>query len=455
MSLNHRWAAPGADRSLDESLLTRLAVLALALPLLLALEASCGDDSPGADAALPDGATDGGLPDGGSDAALPDPPCVTPLVTGQTFALDPEGPDTQIHASAIFDGESVWVAYNRPDVEGGFDVFAARLDCDGSARVAPFRVNTTDHNDIDPTLATRGGHLYLAWQSDTGQFPDNMELLVRTYLVDGTPVMTADRVLDTVRGGVTETGNHWLPTLAPLAGGFAVAGARAVDDASGFQVFVQRLANDGADAEESFDASFTPLASQTYPALASASDGTLHLAYLQAFGPDWEDFVLHTAVAPGARVVDPLPPVAPAGRTLSGSAHLAAGSGGRVLLAFDDAVVNRVVLTDATHFGAGAPEALVGEVGLVNHSPVLAAAPGGGAVAWYRHVTGFYSELWVQRFDYDGAAFALGTPALVTGEWVPPYAPAITHVKDNIYFVAWSQGTSPDFRLMGIFLELD
>ena len=127
-------------------------------------------------------------------------------------------------------------------------MWGVRLDCDGSPRVAPFRISTTDYNEVDPTLAIGHGHLYTAWQSDTGLFPDNMELVVRSFGVDGTPVMAEDLVLDTVRGGATLTGNHWMPALAPLPSGFAVAGARAVEDASGFQVFVQRLANDGTDA---------------------------------------------------------------------------------------------------------------------------------------------------------------------------------------------------------------
>jgi hypothetical protein len=415
----------------------------------------CGDDSPGRDGAVSDAAMDGGPGDGGSDASVPDPPCRTPLVTGQPFAIDPAGPDTQIHVAASFDGESVWVVYNRPDPAGGFDVWAVRLDCDGSQRVAPFRVNTTDHNDIDPTLAIGGGRLYLAWQSDNGVFPDNLDLLVRSYLLDGTAVMATDRALDTVRNGLTETGSHWMPALAPLPGGFAVAGARAVEDASGFQLFVQRLTSDGADAEESFDASFAPLGSQTYPSMASTEDGALYLAYLQAVAPDWDDFALHTAVDPGARVADPLPAVGPAGRGLAGSVHVAAGTGGEVLLALGDATVNRIVLTDATHFGSGAPEVLLGEAGLLNYSPVVAVSPSGGAVAWYRHMAGLQNELWVQGFAFDGSAFSLGAPELATGEWVPPYQPTITHVKDDVFFVAWSQGTSPAFRLMGVFVELE
>lgn len=427
--------------------------------LFLGLGAGCGDDAPGGDGSLPDGATDSGPGDAGTDAqadaAVPDPPCVTPLVTGQAFEIDPAGPNTQIHVEAAFDGESVWIVYNLPDGAGYFDVHATRLNCDGTHRVAPFRVNTTDYNDVDPTLAVGDGHMYAAWQSDTGLFPDNMELLVRTFLVDGTPVMVEDRILDTWRNGVLETGNHWLPVLGALPSGFAVAGSRAVEDASGFQVFVQRLDADGSMAEESFDASFAPLASQTFPTLAAMADGTLYLAYGQGVAPDWDDHVLYTAIAPDARVVSPLPPLPPAGRTLGEAPHLASGPDGAVYLAFGDPLVGRIVLTDAAALIPDAPETLLGEAGLVNFYPKVAATQGGGAVVWYRNVSGLRNELWIQRFTFDGASFSLSTPDLATGEWVPPYPPAITHIRDDIYFVAWSQGTSPDFRIMGAFLEPD
>jgi hypothetical protein len=38
---------------------------------------------------------------------------------------------------------------------------------------------------------------------------------------------------------------------------------------------------------------------------------------------------------------------------------------------------------------------------------------------------------------------------------VPPYGTAITHVVGNVYFLAWSEGFSPDFRIMGSFIALE
>ncbi len=81
--------------------------------------------------------------DAGPDGSTSDA-CADLLVTDTIFELDPDGPDTQIHVNAAFDGQGVWIVWNRPDGNNYFDVWAQRLGCDGEALVEPFRVNTTD-----------------------------------------------------------------------------------------------------------------------------------------------------------------------------------------------------------------------------------------------------------------------------------------------------------------------
>lgn len=415
---------------------------------------ACGDDSGGGR----DGGLDGALRDGGGDAGgdaaadaqVTTSPCLTPLVTDTPFALDPDGPDTQIHAAAAFDGESIWVVYNRPDALGGFDVYGVRLQCDTTWRLPPFQINTTDHNDVDPTLAVGNGHLYVAWQTDTGTGVDNMQLLLRTFDVGGVPLMSADEMLRTTRAGQPVPGNTWMPALAPLPTGFAVAGARAVPDASGFQVFLQRLDDQGAAVEPTLDASFAPASSQTYPALAAAPDGALLLAYLQADPPDFTDRAVLTRFAAGASTPAPLPPIPAAGRDAGDAAAVALGPGGETYVAFSDPDAGQVVLAEAASNGA---EAVLGEAGR-SFSPALAAAPGGGAVAYYQNVSGIQNQLWALRFTHSTWGFQLGSPVQVTLEMVAPYPPTIAHVTQDVYFLAWSQGDSPDFRLMGAFVRL-
>ena len=418
----------------------------------------CGDE-PGAgdnDAALPDAALDAAVtPDAAPDADVtPDPPCVTPLVTGQIFELDPDGPDTQIHVNAAFDGESVWVVYNRPDALGGFDVYGLRLDCDGTQRLPPFQINTSDWNDLDPALSVGSGKVYVAWQTDTSVWPNNMDTVFRTYDVSGTALMATDLVLETQREGNPVPGNAWMPDVAALpGGGFVLAGARGIDDASGFQVYLQWLSDTGVAQGESVDASYMRLASQTYPAVAAATDGTVYLAFTHDASPYSDEHVLHAAYATSGSSPIPNPPaLAAEGRAGTAPAYAAAPDG-RVYLAFTDPDTNQVVLTDGKVFGTG-PIAELGTPGRMDYGATLATTTGGGAVAWFRNVSGFSNNLRVQSFTFDGSTFQLGTATTASTETVPPYAPAITHITGDIYFVAWSQGANPDYRVVGTFIEL-
>ena len=129
------------------------------------------------------------------------------------------------------------------------------------------------------------------------------------------------------------------------------------------------------------------------------------------------------------------------------------GTDGRVYLAFGDPVSAQVVLTDGAAFGA-APSVELGMRGKSDFAPTVAPSAGGGAVAWHKNVSGYQDNLYAQAFRHDGTAFTLGTPVLVTPQTVPPYAPAITHVRDDLYFLAWSEGTNPNFVVKGVFTRL-
>ena len=65
-------------------------------------------------------------------------------------------------------------------------------------------------------------------------------------------------------------------------------------------------------------------------------------------------------------------------------------------------------------------------------------------------VRGFRNQLVVVGFSVSGSTITLSAPFEVVHETpAPPYAPAITHVRDGVYFVAWAEGTSPEFTLRG------
>jgi hypothetical protein len=116
----------------------------------------------------------------------------------------------------------------------------------------------------------------------------------------------------------------------------------------------------------------------------------------------------------------------------------------------------QIVILDGSDVGATPASLELGMVGRIDHSPVLAAPANGtgGAVAYYRNLSGAQNEVIVQSFLFDGSAFSagpevnipLGSPALGV------YAPAIVHVEGDVYFVAWSEGASPDLSLYGRFV---
>ncbi len=429
-----------------------------------ALNSGCGDDSATApDATILDAealdsrldaSQDADQDDAGQqDAGVVHPPCNTALVTDSPIDLDPAGPDTQIHAAAAFDGHALWLVYNRPDDQGLFDVYGLRLDCDGTLRTEPFRINTTDYNDIDPSIAIGPAGVLVSWQTDRGAAENNMQMLLRTFDLDASPLMNQDAMVRTDYQGQPVPGNTWMPVVAALPTGFALAGARALPDATGFQVFVQRIDAAGLSIESTMDASPAPLAAQTYPALATNQDGTIWLAFQQAFGPDYEDQVVSTLFAPGQTSPDILPPVSPDGRRQGQAPTLAVLSDGTPILAFADPNSRMVVVTLAAE--ADALQTEIGANARIDFAPVLAAGPDRtGAVAWYRNQSGIQNEFWVAGFSYDGSTFQVGSPILVTPEPVPPYQPAITHVTQDVYFLAWSQGSSPAFRITGIFLQV-
>jgi len=426
----------------------RLLALLCILPLVTV--GACGDDDTsstdsGLDAGVDAAPTDA-EPDGG-----PDDTCADRLVTGTVFELDPDGPDTQIHVSAAFDGEAVWVVWNRPDGASYFDVWAQRLGCDGVPVVPPFRVNTTDHNEVDPAVAVGDGNVYMTWSADNNTGINNMDILVRTYDVDGAPLMAADAIVETTHDGTPVTGNAMSPAVTALPGGqFAVAGVRGLDVAPAWQVFAQRLNADGTLVAEALSPIIEPAATHMYPAITGRPDGTLHLAYTRAEGT--VEQVFHTGFPAGAATPDPDPPAeAVTGTQGTGAALASSPDGDVVYLAFSNGMNIVVTTTDildpptpATQGGGHGPA----------RGPVLATVEGGGAMVYFVNVGGLQNELHAVPYAYDGTDLTLGAATMLIPQTVPPYGAALTHVTGDVYFVAWSGGANPDYRIYGMFVSL-
>lgn len=408
------------------------------LAFLVAVVSACGDDG----AAAPD--------------AAPARTCATDLITGVTFDLDPDGGPTQIHADVAFDGEAVWLVYNLPDGEGsgGFDVFARRIHCDGTAAGDRIQVTTTTgRNDIDPAVAIAGGRAHVVWQSDnnnnTGM--NNLDIVHRSYQIDGTAIATADRDLETTRGGSPVPGNAFYPDVAALPdGGMVIAGVRGLDETGTFQAFVQRIDAGGGLDGEAIDGQIENGVTHLWAAAAATADGTTYVAWVRSPATE-EDYVVHTSLPDGAAALDPSPPIQAVTAQASAPSYAALGERAYLAVASDSAIV----LLDGSDLDGTASSLSFDDAGRLDHTPTVAAAPGGGAVAWYKNISGIRNDMFVQPFSFDGITFTAGWDVEVPGGPMPPYPPAITHVKDGVYFVAWSEGTSPDFYLKGTFLQLD
>ena len=395
--------------------------------------------------------------------------CVDGQLPTGAFALLPDEPQSQIHATLAFDGAAVWIAYDVPDPHSSYyDVRLARLWCDGSYATPPARTHAGPlGNDIDPTLAIGPSSALVVWTSDLGTSPVNMFVYARGFGLDGTPLGDAERVLDLTVDGAAVQAFAWMPRVAALPDGtFAVVAQWADPQAARFQVFLAHLAADGSllpplggtvPGLVRIDPS--PDVEQRYPDVAARADGSLVVAWT-ASASATDATVRWLTMAPDGTLSSPS--AFAAGYTDGASLAAATGEGAATYAAWfrqdPEGVVELTRLGDAQ--GA---VATFGVPLRADHSPLVVPGPGGGALAWYRTRTGYWSDLLVQGFSAAGAGLAAtGQPLVVNpaegtlqSHAAPAaYGPALTRVRDRVYLAAWSEGTSPDFALMGRFVEV-
>lgn len=366
----------------------------------------------------------------------------------ETVAIDPDGPTTQIHGAAAFDGEGVWIAHNRPRDDGWFDVFATRIGCDGSILVEPWRLNEDDGaSHVDPSIAVDGDAVLVAWHRDDGQFPYNLSTWVRGFDLEGNPAGEALELATTWDGGLLE-GNVWMPAVAARPGeGLVVAGVRGLPDLDRFQVYLQPVDPTGQPTRETVDPDVQAEVSDAAPAVAADGDGGLALVWTRT--PDGgDDAVVQVTFAPGSWNPggDPTE-VAPGAVTGGGALD------GPYLAWHREEPGGYTVQIRSLE---GGEEIDLGDDGAFDHTPALAAAGAGGAATWLRVDTGIRNELFVARFTDDGADLGAGGALQVeTDGPVGPYAPDLVHLTGDVWFAVWSEGESPDFRLFGRYLDLE
>jgi hypothetical protein len=353
----------------------------------------------------------------------------------------------------VFDGDGIWVAYNRsePGDSTLLDIYAVRLGCDGSQRTAPFPVQSdTSGNDVDPEIAIAGDRLIVVWQVDdqTGGTA-NMQVRYRSFALDGTP-MGDQAQLVTTRAGTPITENHIGVDLAVNGDRAAFGGARAVPDVLRLQAYAQPygMASDALESPSEAEVS------HRNASIAMADDGTIWIAYDREPDAGGQSVYVRSFAEPST----PAEPAIGEALFSTSSADLLF-QGGHVWAAFNampvavgtpDLRLVDVALPLAERMGAA-----IGVTGRADHMAKLAASPSGAlAIAWYRNIRGITNELFVAPFT-AGNPPVVGDEVLVYGSpGAAPYQPALTYVDAGYWFVAWSEGESPDLRLIGRFVAL-
>ncbi len=373
--------------------------------------------------------------DAGPDAAAA---CTT--FTDAAFAIDPSGPDTQVHAASAFSGDRVYVVYDRPKGadKNKLDVFLAAFGCNGKPAFAPIRVSDDDGNDVDPEVAVRGERVVVTWAADSGAAQNNLSLHVRTFDRDGV-ARGASRAYDGPRSGKPITANAWMAQIAPSqpsATGFALTGAWGVPEAPAFQVFGARLDAEGAPVGGSIDVGFDAAMTQSVPDVVTIP-GAMIVAWQsepnQGNGSSVELVRIDDGASNATKLGSVPDVLAPSLAALGSEVWLAAGTaaGGAKLLHVS---ANGATPVDASGFGA----------------PAIALAKVGGAIVGTTIDAG-HRQLKLARFDGAGAL----TNEVVVVSDVPPYPLELTTVDPaGVFFLAYQEGASPAFRAKGRFLDL-
>lgn len=398
----------------------------------------------------------GGNADGGPDSAagdtdqqtdtVPDgaaePSCGELADTGESFDIAIEAGSTAIHPDVAFDGSALWITFALPDDHTQFDVWATRVGCDGTELVPPLRLNTAqDANEGDPAIAVSGDRVLVAWLSDTGQAPNNLELWARLLATDGTPVWAEDRRLRPHFDGQPNALNTWMPELeGEPGGGFILTGAWGVPPVPAFQAFWQRLDEDGELVGEAVEASRDADHGQTEPDVAVAGSGQDVLVGWYRSGVDDADAVEYR------RFDGTSPQGAPA--VVSGvegsRVSVAFGADGTPLVAASN---DSNPASDITVVNGSGSVLTTMDSGGLDHTPTIATdGTGAAVVVFFRVVRGFANELYAQAVDADEPT-RLDDTGLVA-----PYETTLVSVGGGLFFTVWSEGENPEFTLRGRFV---
>ncbi len=396
---------------------------------------------------------------GGEDMAAdlePEDPCLLALAEGAAFELFPDGPDTQIHAAAAYDGEAVWVAFNAPS-EGTsfFGVFVTRLACDGSVLVPPTEISNPEAgNQVDPAIAVSGSKVMVAWQADSGVFPNNMDIPYRVFGREGDDLLDVYGLVEPVITGTADPGTIWMPRAVGMGdGSFALVGSLARDGFNVFQTVLQRIDGDGLLTGGALHLVPDNSAGQVYPAIARASDSELIL--LWSHEPAEADAkAVYGLLGGDDQALAAVNDANPDGPSTAGDVAANPVTGAAFVTYTTQSGSTSDVWLRSIVEPAQAKRSFC-TAGKSCHTGALALRGEGGVIAWYRNISGLSNDMLAQPFVFAQGMFMVDDAFRQVNELpVAPYAIGMTHVAGPYYFFTWSQGANPKYRVVGKFMKL-
>ncbi len=363
-------------------------------------------------------------------------PCSEQDLPRHRFELTADAHAARIHPQSVLAGNRIWTVYNapQPDGSGDFATFVVAHDCSGTETHPPTRLTESPGNQTDPAIALSGDRMLVAWQVDAGGSPN---LSIHTAVLGlGGGIVRADRELAMQREGELHVGNAWMPRVAALPDGFALAGSRGVDNT--FQAFVQRLDVEGEADGESVDLFLNPGFAQLEPTVVTSGrditvawSSDLTTGEVEAWRlPANSDEAIQLWTSPASGGVR--------GASLGSDVFIAAHEeGGPGLMP----VIHRLG-TDAPIFSP--------DIAVSGHTVGLAAGADDLLFAWHQG-TPTNAELFAVAVDASGVPAEVFEPEYE--RQVVAYPADVAAIGADGFFISWVEGEALDYQLFGQFIR--
>jgi hypothetical protein len=177
-----------------------------------------------------------------------------------------------------------WMSDNQDG--SGWGVYGQRYAADGTASGAEFKINThTSSNQQYPSVASLGdGGFVVTWMDNSGQDGSSSGIYGQRYAADGTASGAEFKI------NTHTSSNQQYPSVTSLGdGGFVVTWMSYDQDGSGWGIYGQRYAADGAASGAEFKINTHTSNNQQSPSVTSLADGGFVVTWMSydQDGSEW------------------------------------------------------------------------------------------------------------------------------------------------------------------------